>query len=165
MKKMWVILALSLLLAGCGSQQTFETVDDVQAAPVMAQMQRISLALPKEAAVPAMENDNGEKLYLCNGYTVAVQTMEAGDLDRTLRQLTGFKRDQLTLMQTEQAGIKRYDCVWSTAGEGEDQVCRAAVLDDGSYHYAVTVMAEFSAAGELTETWRTILNSVSLSTD
>lgn len=165
MKRLRIILALSLLLTGCGAQQTFETVDDVQAAPVMAQMQKISFVLPDEAAVPAIENGDGEKLYLCDGYTIAVQTMEAGDLGRTLRQLTGFDRDQLTLMQTEQTGIKRYDCVWSAAGEGGDQVCRAAVLDDGSYHYAVTVMAEFSTAGDLTETWRTILNSVSLSTD
>ena len=165
MKKLWVILALSLFLAGCGSKQTFETVDDVQAEPVIAQIKEVHLALPEEAAVPAMENTDGEKLYLCNGFALMVQTMDGGDLGRTLRQLTGFEKEQLAVMQTEQSGVIRYDCVWTTAGEAADQVCRAAILDDGSYHYAITVMSDFSAAGDLSETWRTILDSVSLSTD
>ncbi len=164
-KKLWILLGLGLLLTGCGAQQTFETVDDVQAAPAMAQMRQVTIALPNDAVLPTVENDTTGKLYLCDGYAVAVQTMEAGDLDSTLRQLTGFDRERLTLMQTEQSGVKRYDCVWTAVGEGGDHVCRGVILDDGDYHYTVTVMAEFSVAGDLTETWQTLLDSVSLSTD
>lgn len=165
MNKCWVILLLVLFLSGCSAQETFETVSDDYDISAMAQMQQLQLTLPENAAVTTMENDETGKIYLCDGYTVTVQTMGAGDLNKTLRQVTGFSEDQLTIMQTQKDGFTRYDCVWCAAGEGGDQVCRAAILDDGSYHYAVTVMAEQSVAGQQTETWQSILNSLNLSTD
>ena len=166
MKKCWILLTLLLLLTGCGAQQTFETVSDVLDMAAMAPMQQLSLALPKDAAAASMENPNAGKIYLCDGYTLTVQTMDAGDLDGTLRQLTGYGREQLTVMKTQQDNAVRYESVWSAAGEGGDQVGRAVILDDGNCHYAVTVMADFAAAGELTAVWQEILSSVKLvSTD
>lgn len=163
MKKCWLVLVLTLFLTGCGAQETFETVSDVYDTPVMAQTGQLELALPKEAAVPSMESEDAGSIYLCDGYTLTVQTLAGGDLDRTLRQITGFARDQLTVMQTQSDGITRYACVWSAVGEGGDQVGRAVVLDDGSYHYAVTVMADFDDAGDLAKTWQSILDSAKLS--
>ena len=166
MKKLWAVLILAALLTGCGTKQTFETVSDLVDVPAMAQMQQLTLDFPDEAAVPSMENPDVGKLYLCDGYTLAVQTMDAGDLDRTLRQLTGYGKSQLTLMKTKQDGSDRYECVWSAAGENGDQIGRAVVLDDGSYHYSVSVMASADDAGELTDTWQKIFDSVKLvSTD
>ncbi len=154
---------LVLLLAGCTAQPVFETVCDPIDAPAMAQMRRLQLTLPKEATAPTLQSEEAGALYLCDGYTLTTQTMAAGDLDATMRRLTGFSKEQLTVMTTEKHGIRRYDCVWSAVGEGGDQVARAVILDDGSYHYAVTVMADFAAAGDLAGTWKTILDSVSLS--
>ena len=68
-------------------------------------------------------------------------------------------------VETVQEGVKRDDCVWTSAGEGEDQVGRATVWDDGAYHYAVTVMAGESQMRELSDIWQDILGSVSLRTD
>ena len=165
MKKVWCVLALSLLLTGCGTTEVWETIADVDDTPVMAQMQQITVNLPTDASVETMENDQTEKIYLCNGYTVTVQTLPGGDVDKTLRQISGFSRDQLTVMETQGFNTKRYACVWAAAGEAEDQVARAVVLDDGNYHYAVTVMAPFSTAGDLASTWQSILSSVQLSID
>lgn len=162
MKKCWIILALFLLLTGCGAQETFETISDNYAAPVSAALYEVQVALPEEAAAPAMEAEDGSKLYLCDGYTVTVQTMESGDLDRTLRETTGFNKDSLTVMETQKDGFKRYECVWSAAGEGEDAVGRAVILDDGSCHYVVTVMANYTQAGALSAAWQHILDSVTL---
>lgn len=162
MKKCWIMLALALLLPGCGTQETMETVSDVYDAPVMAQVQQVELTLPEGAAVPSMENPEAGRIYLCDGYTLTVQTGEAGDLDKTLRQVTGYKKEQLTLMETQRGGVTRYECAWSAAGEGGDQVCRAVILDDGSYHYAVTAMTDSAKAGELTAVWQGILDSVRL---
>lgn len=164
MKKLWWILILAFLLTGCGSNAVWETVGDVDNTPVMAQMQQVQLSLPKDAASETMENTQTGKIYLCNGYTVAVQTLPGGDMDKTLREISGFSKEQLTVMETETQNIKRYECVWAAAGEAEDQVARAVVLDDGSYHYAVTVMAPFSTAGDLADVWQSILTSVQLST-
>lgn len=165
MKKCWIVLVMAAFLSGCGSQETFETVTDTVVVPVMAQMAELQVALPEEAAMPSMENGDTGKLYLCDGYTITVHTEPAGDLEKTLLQSTGFSGDRLTVMKTERGGIDRYECVWSAAGEGGDQVGRAVILNDGSYHYVVTVMADFSVAGELTEEWQKILDSVTLSTD
>ena len=166
MKKLWAVLILATLLAGCGAEQTFETVSDLNDVSAMVQMQQVELSLPEEAAAPSMENPDAGKLYLCDGYTLAVQTLESGDLDKTLRQLTGYGRSQLTLMQTNRNGIDRYECVWSAAGEDGDQIGRTVILDDGSYHYSVSVMSAADDAGELADTWQKIFDSVKLvSTD
>lgn len=129
----------------------------------MATRREIQLQLPKEATAPVLQSQEGGKLYLCDGYTLTVQTLSAGDIDRTMREVTGFSKDQLTVMETEQMDFRRYDCVWSAAAEEGEQVARTVILDDGNYHYAVTVMADFAAAGELANTWQSLLGSVSLS--
>lgn len=160
MKKRWMALPLAaLLLTGCGVQDTFETVSDVAVQSVSAAARQVLLTLPEEAAVCVFENAQTGSLYLCDGYSISLQTLQGGDLDRTLRTVTGYGKDQLTLMQTEQQGLKRYACVWSAAGEGEDQVGRAVILDDGSYHYVLTAMAAESNAGDLTQTWQEIFDS------
>lgn len=165
MKKVWCVLAFALLLSGCAGGKRLETVTDDMEAPVMAQMKEITVALPKNAAVETLDNGTDGKIYLCDGYTVTVQILPGGDTEKTFRELTGFSKDQLTVMQRETSGYKRYDCVWSAAGEAEDLVARGTVLDDGFFHYAVTVSAPFSDAGDLSETWQSILASVTLSTD
>lgn len=166
MKKCVVlILCLVLLLAGCGSQQTLETIADDLLQPVMAPMQQLKLTLPENASAMVMEHESMGKLYICDGYTVTVQTMAGGDLDETIRELTGFSRENLTVMQTHQNGVHRTSCVWTAVGEGGDQVGRALILDDGHYHYTVTVMAEAELAGELDSDWQNIFDSAALSTD
>lgn len=162
MKKLWWLLVLTLLLTGCGASEVWETVTDVDDTPVMAQMQQIKLTLPKDAASETMENTQAGKIYLCNGYTVTAQTLPGGDLDKTLREISGFSRQQLTVMETQSKKEKRYECVWAAAGEAEDQVARAVILDDGHFHYAVTVMAPFSTAGDLAAAWQSVLTSVQL---
>lgn len=163
MKKVWIVLLVLVMLGGCSTQPVFETVSDLADAPVMAQQRQLQVTLPKEATTPTLRSEQAGSLYECDGYTLSVQTMEGGDLDATMRSLTGFGREQLTVMETEKHGIRRYDCVWSAAGEGGDHVGRAVILDDGSYHYAVTVMADFANAGDLAATWKSILDTVILS--
>lgn len=162
MRKFWILIPLVLLLTGCRAQETFETVDDVYAEPEDIPVQQVVLELPEDAAVPAMESDSAGKLYLCDGYTVTVQTVEAGDLNRTLKETTGFSGDDLAVLETGQEELRRYECVWTAAGEAEDQVGRAMILDDGNYHYVVTVMAGASQAGDLNQTWNRIFSSFSL---
>lgn len=161
MKKCW-ILVIALLLAGCGAQQTLETISDVYAQPVSASIQQVIVDVPQDAGVAVLQSDDTGKLYLCDGYTVTVQTMEAGDLEKTLRTVTGYSKEELSILQTQQENVKRYECVWTAAGEAETQVGRACVLDDGDYHYTVTVMAGESLAGELSQTWKELFDSFRL---
>lgn len=159
MKIVYVSLLLALL-SGCAAQETFETISDWYYEPVIsAGMVRVSL--PQNAAVLA-SHDDGASIYLCDGYTLCMQTMQSGDLDRTLRAVSGFSSDRLQLMQTEQQGVKRYDFVWAAAGEGSDQLCRGAVLDDGNYHYTLCVMSDADKTGDYLEIWDGIFSSFTL---
>ena len=88
MRKCVYFLLSLFLLAGCAQQETFETISDEipSAEPVSAR--QVNLTLPEEAAVPASESESG-KLYLCDGYEILLQTLPAGNLDATLRNVTG----------------------------------------------------------------------------
>ena len=165
MKKIGIVFLLCLILAGCGVQETFETLSDTYDIPAVAQVRQIQLELPEDASMMTMGSGMDSKLYICDGYSVSTHVLDGGDLERTFRQTTGFDKDALTVMETQLEGYKRYDCVWSAAGEGGDQICRGVLLDDGQQHYTVTLSADASKAGELADVWQKILDSVRLNTD
>ena len=160
MKKWLLILCCALFLTGCHSE-VFETVDDPNDIEAMATPAQLLLELPKEAAVPVM-NAAGGKLYFCDGYDVTVDVLSAGNLDETFRFLTGFGREELELFQTKRCGVDCYEGVWSAAGEAGDQVGRVLVLDDGSFHYCVTVLAPAHNAAQSMDAWNELLDSVKL---
>jgi hypothetical protein len=162
MKKCGIIVAAMLLLSGCSAQETLETISDMYFQSVMAEVRQVIVDVPKDAGVEVLQSDDGGKLYLCDGYTVTVQTMEAGDLNKTLLDVTGYAKEDLTMMQTRQDGVKRYECIWTAAGESETQVGRACVLDDGNFHYVITVMAGESVSGGLKQVWKDLFDSFRL---
>lgn len=141
MKKWLVFMLLPLLLAGCGTEETFETVSDDWEIPAMAPEREISVELPGEATVCAVQSDSG-RLYLCNGYEISIETMESGDLNGTIQAISGYDRDELTVMTTQDGEIKRHEFVWSSAGENGDRLGRSVILDDGNYHYVMTVLRD-----------------------
>lgn len=159
MKKWLICLFMTLFLTGCAAKETFETVGDELLQPVMAPAGEIVLDLPASASAQTMVGDEDGKLYFCDGYTVTVQTLDRGDLVRTVKTLCGFSLDSLDIVETVSGENKRWDWVWTCAGEGGDSVGRAAVIDDGNYHYCVTVMADYGAAGELQTEWNALLGS------
>lgn len=161
MKKCFFILLLSFFLTGCGSEATFETIADEWVQSAAAPVREILIMLPEEAAIPVSESENG-KLYQCEGYEIAIQTLEAGDLEATLRDLTGHERADLTVMETKLNDLKRYDLVWSCLGEEGEQVCRACILDDGNYHYVLSVLAEADRAAQLETVISDLFRSYSL---
>lgn len=162
MKKLWVIPILALLLAGCGGEKTLETVGDVEETPVIATMQRVLLQLPEELSAPVLQSEKTGTLYICDDYSVTVQTVAAGDLGKTIRNATGMEREDLQIMQTEEKGVKRYRWVWATGGENGVQVGRGCVLDDGYYHYVLTALADEKAASRVQPAWKEIFGSFRL---
>lgn len=162
MKKLLVWLLLPLLLAGCGQPEDFETMSDVYEMPELPPAEPVTVHFPPETAITVMESPDGAKLYLCDGYSIAVQTFQGGDLKRTLRAVTGYDDDKLLVMERKQDALDRYECVWTAAGEGGDQVGRTVVLDDGTYHYTLTLMSDAETAGKLTAVWQDILDSFKL---
>ena len=163
MKKVLLLcLTAAMLLCGCATP-ALETVSDVYVTQPPAEMKTICLALPEDAAEAVMEGGAGTRLYLCDGYELRLQTLDARSLDEALQTVTGYGEDRLTVMKTRDGVYDRYDSVWCTAGEEGEQVGRTAVLSDGSYYYCVSALADSGSAYGLSEVWQEILDSVTVS--
>lgn len=159
-KQIWMVAAVCLMLTGCGSVPTAETIsDDIPVAAVEAPRQ-IQVELPDNAVAPVLESD-GQQLYFSEEYQIAVETLSGGDLSATVRTLSGCDREKLTLVETRQEDVTRYDFVWAAAGEEGDLLGRAAILDDGTYHYCLSVLRP--ATGEDSQViWQNVFSSFSL---
>ena len=163
MKKLCMLVALLTVLTGCsGTQTTFETVADDVVQAVSGRQRQILLEIPNEAAEAVFKEESGDKLYVCEGYTLAVQTMQAGDLERTVQTLSGYGQDSITVVHTDAGEFDRYDFVWTSMGEDGCQIGRAAVLDDGSYHYCLTVMGSAETAARNQVFWEEMFASFRL---
>ena len=159
MKTWIVLLVLVLCLAGC-SDPTWETLGSVEhVSATLPPMAVVTLQLPQEAAV--LSATGTDTIYLCDGYSIALQTVSAGDLTATIRSISGYDPAELTVLESGST-IKRYDLVWSAAGEAGAQVCRGVILDDGNYHYTLTLMADAQQVLSLQESWNALLTSFDL---
>lgn len=165
MKKLWLVVLLALLLAGCGGEGARETMSDNHNIPQTAPMQTIAVQLPNQLSAPVLESQTAGKLYICDDYWVSVQTVEAGDLAQTVYSVTGMQKDKLDILQSRQGEVKRYQWVWSSNSEDGIQVGRACLLDDGAYHYIVTAQASEAVAGKLQDQWQEMFASVRLTTE
>lgn len=161
LKKCWIIAILALFLTGCAAEETFETVADEIVQPVMAQPGQILVELPDGIVAPTMESDSGV-LYLSRDYEIMIQTLEGGDLAATVQSISGYAKEDLTVMETEQNGLKRYEFVWASAGEDGDRLGRAVILDDGSYHYTMTVLRDAEAMEQTQVVWSAVFSSFAL---
>ena len=160
MRRLMAIMLLSAMLCGCRAQESYETMMDTPQQPEQAERMVIMLNLPEEAAKQTMNTEENGSVYFCDDYVLTVQTREGGDLQKTVRETTGFLPEQLPLIETAQGNIKRYVCVWTAAGETGNQVGRMAILDDGTYHYVLTAMADEASAGKLSEeVWDSVFGS------
>jgi len=154
MKKIVILLAAAMLLGGCSAPADFETMKDVYGEQQLPLKKEVSFTLPKDASTQVMQSTYGQ-LYFCDGYEITMQTFSSGNLDATLRELTGFGREKLSDIETN----GRYECVWTAAGEDGNVVGRAVILDDGNYHYCMTVMADEEDALQLRSAWKTLFDS------
>lgn len=159
--KKWCIVAVAagLLLSGCGTQTTFETIADEVSQQVLAVPREMKVQLPSESAVFTMESPAHRTLYDCDGYIAATQSLPGGDVSSTLKEVTGYTLDQLKPVETEAGVYQRYDFVCTMAGENGDEVCRGTLIDDGSYHYVLTLTAQAEQVHDLEKTWKEITES------
>lgn len=159
--KIMTILLLALLLTGCGKAEVYETVTDEAAQSVSAQPREILFDLAQEPVLPAMESDSGT-LYLCGDFDVMVNTCQSGDLQNTVREVSGFLPEELTVIQTGTGEVDRYEFVWTSATDFGQQIGRATILDDGNYHYTLSATVDAELMEEYQEIWNGIFESFQL---
>jgi hypothetical protein len=160
-KKLAMILLVAVL-SGCSAPRDMETVSDVWVAPTPVPG-RILLDLPAEAGEEALASGQSGNLYVCDDYVITAQTLPGGDTRQTLKTVTGFDMDQLTILRTQQAGMDSIHTVWTCAGESGTQLCRAEIRSDGDFHYVLSVSAPEDQAGRLEETWQALFDSFGVS--
>ena len=158
MKRVVFLLVVAVLLGGCSAPADFETMKDVYGEQPLPQLRQVQYTLPPDASAQAMQSTYGQ-LYFCDGYDITLQTFTAGDLDKTFREVTGFPKAELSVIETGKKGIARYECVWSSVGEEGDMVGRAVILDDGNYHYCIAAMASADKVLQLKSIWQELFDS------
>ena len=161
MKRYLWILVLGLLLSGCGAEPTFETVADVWEEPAMAVQRQMKADIPGEAALPAMEHDSN-RLYLGSDYEIALQTWPSGDLENTIQQVSGFEESHLTVLETDADGLNKAEFVWVSMGERGEQLGRCVILDDGNYHYCLSVLRQADSTADAQINWEQVFDSFTL---
>lgn len=161
MKKYAAILLLALLFSGCAARETFETIADEPVQEVMARPRQISVELPDNAVAPVMEADTAQ-IYLSSNYEILLETMSSGDIRATVRSVSGYDAEKLTLLKTRQENADRYEFVWACAGENGDRLGRAVILDDGQYHYCMSVLRDAEDTEESQIVWSRVFDSFSL---
>lgn len=161
MKKIAACLLFALLLSGCAAEETFETIADELVVEVMAQPREISVQLPDNAVTPVMDGDSAQ-IFLSSDYEILMETLPAGDLNATVQAVSGYGKDRLTILSTRQDDITRHEFVWACAGEEGDRLGRAVILDDGHYHYCMSVLRDAETKEESQIVWSEVFNSFAL---
>lgn len=154
-----IVCLMAAFLAGCGSEQTVETIADEWMAPVMASQRSVSVELPEDAVAPVLDSD-GQQIYFSEDYEIYLENRSAGDLQQTIRYLSGFDKDALTVMKTSQGIFDRYEFVWTCAGEEGQRLGRAVILDDGNYHYCMSALWDAEKASAVS--WEKVFDSFTL---
>lgn len=162
MKKCSVLVLALFLLTGCGAEETYETLGDEMLQPVMAQPMEIQVQLPDETILPAMESETGV-LYICKDYDVTVQTLPGGDLKQTIREISGYDPEDLTVLETMAGDMTQYDFVWTSSSDGGEMVNRGCILDDGNYHYILCAATDAELAEEYREIWNGMFETFGVS--
>lgn len=158
MKRWLWMMVLAVLLCGCRAEETLETVSDEWIVPAMAQPREVSVRLPEDTVLPVLEQE-GRQLYMGQDYEIMLETMASGDLRSTIRSLSGYEQEQLTILETKHGDAERYEFVWTAAGEQGHRLGRAVVLDDGDYHYCLSVLRD---ADEALVVWQDVFASFAL---
>lgn len=159
MKKLGMMLLIAaMLLCGCVAQPVYEGLDGINLDADAPVMKNIHIDVPKDASIQTVRGDD-RRIYFCEGYEIMVETLSGGDLDKSLRSLTGFAKEDLTVVSTRLDGLTAYSCAWTSVGENGEQIGRLTIYDDGAYHYCVSVTAPAEKALKLQPVFRALFDS------
>lgn len=162
-RRLWIGLLLMLLM-GCGARQpvVYETVSDVF--PVCAVEDApydIAVELPPDARELTKSAEGCLAEAADGAYTICTRVLVTDGLDAAVYALSGYSQPQLRLDSAE-AGREACQFAWSCAGEQGQMVCRAKVLREGDYCYALCFSLKEGLGGEYNECINAVFSSFEL---
>lgn len=164
MKKVLLFVMVAVFLGGCAAEPVYETIGNAMedTLPVGAPG-TIELTLPEDAEMQVIDGESGSKSYRIGDMELWTQVCEGGDISDTLEQVTGIRSDALTVMEYQLDEMSCNEIAWITNTDEGSLVCRTAVLDDGNYHYCISLMMPEENAQELSTSFSEIMDGVSIS--
>lgn len=162
MKIMIAIILAALLMTGCAATETFEKVQDVYKGETLKSPGEVKIQLPPDTGKTVLTGAQG-RVYFCEGYEIAIETFIGGDLQRTVKNISGYDYENITIFETvASSGLKRYEFVWTSVGAEGEMVGRSVIIDDGSYHYCVSMLANSEEVGSLQSVWQEVLQTIAV---
>lgn len=163
MRKWMLFWAAALLLSGCAAEPVYETIGDVcgNTEPVAAPGE-ITFAPPDGAARETSADGSGRNIYTVGAWEIWTQVYPGGDIRATMEQITGLGAQALTVMERQANGMACYETAWTTTGENGSLVGRAAVMDDGNYHYCLGLLVPEDQAEGIGEVFSQLLTTVTV---
>lgn len=140
----WVLgsLVIVLCLSGCGRQEALgrETVLDtlpVSAEESQGELWQMVFEVPEDGVLETGTSGENVRLYLgANGdYELLAQAVSSDSIETVVRELSGFRYDELYPLHRTQHDLDRYDLAWAAQDDSGSRVCRAAVIRDGGEYY------------------------------
>ena len=170
MKKLALLLSAALLLgslAGCAGAETWQTVDDempLEAESCLDSAYRIVFTVPDGAAEETFASSDGCTVYTqANGdYEITSQVLLSSSMESAVRRLSGFEPERLSIIETARCGMPEYQFAWYTSGDEGGRLCRADILMDGLYCYALTFSVREGLGTAYDSTIRDVFASLSL---
>ncbi len=135
-------LILALCLTGCGRETAMdrETVLDtlpVLSTEVRGELWQMVFEVPEDGVLETGTSGENLRLYLgANGdYELLAQVVNADSIETVVRELSGFRCDELYPLHRKQHDFDRYDFAWAAQDDTGGRICRAAVIRDGEEYY------------------------------
>lgn len=133
--------ALAALLCGCASEATtWETVDDtiVEASGPAEEPYIITFGIPEDVGIePLHEGNRNLYSHKEDQYEILSDVVTAPNADDAIRQVSGFDAEDLDVVETTRFGLPEYRFAWVSESDEGSYVSQAAVVEDGSYYYAL----------------------------
>ena len=170
-KAVFLTCALALLLGGCAAAEpAWETVDDtvvLDAGSYLDSAYTMLFDVPADAREDALAAAAGRTVYTnaAGDYEIVGQTLLCADADTAVRRLSGFSPEELDVIETTRFGLPEYRFAWYTSGDEGGSLCRADVLLDGTYCYALTFSARESCGNTYDSTAQRVFATLSLFED
>lgn len=140
-RNVWALaLCAAALLAGCRAEVQWETVDDeVVAASGPAEAPYVITFGVPEDADQAPLSEEGRRLYVQTDgdYEILSDVVTAPNLDEALRQVSGFGRDEIEVVEARRFGLPEYRFAWASESDEGSYLSQATLIEDGSYFYAL----------------------------
>ena len=150
MKRLIGVLIVFLMLTGC-SEPVWETVSDPAeiGADTVWQEHAYTLQIGVPDGVSLVEETAEGRLYATEDGELEIETRTflTSGVDQAIRELSGYVREDLTVLQTQRFGLPEYQFAWVAQTESGSRLYRADLVLDGTCCYAV-VCSSLEEAGD-----------------